>query len=79
MGWEGGEWLGSHKVAGEGYIFTKNIKMTFIGAIFTSTWHTKQLNPWTNSSASRVVIHSRLSACQGYLKATQALVDVRQA
>ena len=39
--------------------------MTTIGAIFTSTCHTKQLNPWSNSSASRVVILSRLSACQG--------------
>ena len=39
--------------------------MTSIGAIFTSTCHTKQLNPWQNSSSSRVVIHSRLSACQG--------------
>ena len=27
--------------------------------------HTKQLNPCTNSSASRVVNHSQLSACQG--------------
>ena len=38
--------------------------MTTIGAIFTSICHTKQLNPWPNSSASRVVIHSRLSARQ---------------
>ena len=30
----------------------------------TSTYHTKQLNPWANSSASRVVNHSQLSACQ---------------
>ena len=46
-------------------MFTKNREMTTIGAIFTSTCHTKQLNPWPNSSASRVVILSRLSACQG--------------
>ena len=39
--------------------------MTSIGAIFTFTYHTKQLNPWPNSSASRVVNYSRLSACQG--------------
>ena len=38
--------------------------MAFIGAIFTSTYHTKQLNPWPNSSASHVVNYSRLSACQ---------------
>ena len=36
-----------------------------IGAIFTSTYHTKQLNSWLNSSASRVVNYSQLSACQG--------------
>ena len=40
-------------------------QMTSIGAIFTSTCHTKQLNSWPNSSASRVVIQSQLSACQG--------------
>ena len=42
--------------------------MTTIGAIFTSTCHTKQLNPWPNSSASRVVILSRLPACQGKMR-----------
>ena len=55
----------SHKVAGKGYVFTKNSQMTSIGAIFTSTCHTKQLNPWPNSSVSCVVIHSWLSAYQG--------------
>ena len=65
-----GRWgrSGSHEVAGKGSIFTKNREMTTTGAIFTSTCHTKQLNPWPNSSASRVVIHSRvhsrLSTCQ---------------
>ena len=39
--------------------------MASIGAIFTSTHHTKQLNPWPNSSASHVVNQSQLSACQG--------------
>ena len=39
--------------------------MASIGVILTSTYHTKQLNPWPNSSASRVVNYSRLSACQG--------------
>ena len=38
--------------------------MASIGVIFTSTCHTKQLNPWPNSSASRVVNYSQLSACQ---------------
>ena len=32
--------------------------------IFTSTYHTKQLNPWPNSLASHVVNYSWLSACQ---------------
>ena len=57
--------MGSHKVMGKGYIFNKNSQMTFIGVIITSTCHIKSLNPWTNSSASCVVIHSWLSACQG--------------
>ena len=38
--------------------------MACIGAIVTSTYHTRQLNPWRNSSANRVVNYSRLSACQ---------------
>ena len=42
----------------KGYVFTKNREMTSISAIFTSTCHTKQLNPWLNSSASHVVIQS---------------------
>ena len=62
---EGRGWAGSHEVAGKGYHFTKNSQMTSIGAIFTSTCHTKQLNPWPNSSASRVVNHICLSAFQG--------------
>ena len=60
-GWE----VGSHEVAGKGYVFTKTSQMASIGAIFTSTYHTKQLNPWPNSSASRVVNYSWLSASQG--------------
>ena len=64
---EGWGWAGSHEVVGKGYVFTKNSQMTSIGAIFTPTCHTKQLNPWTNLSANCVVIHSRLSACQGQM------------
>ena len=53
-------------MAGIGYVFTKTSQMASIGVIFTSTYHTKQLNPWPNSSASpRVVKYSQLSACQG--------------
>ena len=37
---------GSHKVAGKRYSNTENIQMASIGAIFTSTYHTQQLNPW---------------------------------
>ena len=37
--------------------------MASIGAIFSSTYHTKQLNPWPNSSASHVVVYSWLSGC----------------
>ena len=61
----GARWAGSHEVAGKGYVFTKTSQMTSIGAIFTSTYYTKQVNPWPNSSASRVVDYSQLSACQG--------------
>ena len=57
--------MGSHEVAGKGYVLTKTSQMASIGVIFTSTYHTKQLNPWPNSSASRVVNYSQLSACQG--------------
>ena len=58
-------WVGSHEVAGKGYVFTKTSQMASICVIFTSTYHTKQLNPWPNSSTSRVVNYSQLSACQG--------------
>ena len=64
MEWEGGGWAGSHKVVGKGSVFTKTNQMASIGAIFTSTYHTKELNPWPNSPASRVVKNSQLSACQ---------------
>ena len=58
-------YLGSHEVAGKGYVFTKTSQMASIGVILTYTYHTKQLNPWPNSSASRAVNYSQLSACQG--------------
>ena len=57
--------MGSHEVAGKGYVFTKTSQMASIGVIFITTYHTKQLNPWPDSSASRVVNYSQLSACQG--------------
>ena len=39
--------------------------MASIDVISTSTYHTKQLNPWPNSSVSHVVNYSQLSVCQG--------------
>ena len=65
QGGRGAGWVGSHEVAGKGYVLTKTSQMASIGVIFTSTYHTRQLNPWPNSSASRVVNYSQLSACQG--------------
>ena len=73
---------GSYKVADKGYIFTKTSQMASIGA---TTYHTKQLNPWPNSSASCVVNYIATAGCllvQGicsHLKVTWALVDVWQA
>ena len=40
-------------------------QMASIGAIFTSTYYTKQLYPGPNSPATGVVNYSWLSACQG--------------
>ena len=57
--------MGSHEVAGKGYVFTINSQIASTGAFLISTYHTKQLNPWSNSSASHVVNYSQLSACQG--------------
>ena len=52
-------------MAGKGYIKTENSQMASNIAVFTSTYHTKQLNPWQpNSSANCVVKYSRLSVCQ---------------
>ena len=58
----------SHEVVGKGYVFTKTSQMTSIGVIFTSTYHTKQFNPWPNSSASHVMNYSQLSDCQGNMQ-----------
>ena len=47
--------------------------MASIGAIYTSTYHAKQLNTWPNSSAGCVVSYRRLRLCQGiwsHLKVT---------
>ena len=74
IGWEGERWVGSNRVAGshkvveKGYVNTKTSQTTSCGAIFTSTYHTKQLNAWPNSSGSCVMDHSWLSTCQGKME-----------
>ena len=42
-----------------------NSQIASIRAIFISTYHTKQLNPWPTPPASHVVIYSQLSTCPG--------------
>ena len=69
--------MGSHKVVGKGYVFTKTSQMASIGVIFTSTYHTKQLNPWPNSSSSYVVNYSYLSICQGDMQPFEGDPDTR--
>ena len=56
--------------------------MASVGAIESSTYHTKQLNLWPNSSASCVVNYSQLSVVQerwSHLKTTQIFMGVWQA
>ena len=60
--------MGSHKVVGKAYVFTKNSQMASIGAIFTSTYQTKQLNPCPNPSASSCGELQLLSAYQGNME-----------
>ena len=79
IGREGGEWAGTHIVAGKGYVYTENSQMASIGAIFNSTYHTKLQNPWPCSSANCVVNYILLSAFQGiwsHLKATLRCIDI---
>ena len=52
-------------MAGKGCVVTKTSQMASIGAIFTTTYHTKQLNPWPKSPVSHAVKYSQPSACQG--------------
>ena len=69
--------MGSHTVAGKGYFFTKTNQMASIGGIFTSTYNTKQLNLWPNSSASRVVNYSQLSGFQGDMQPFEGDLSTR--
>ena len=48
---------------GKGSVNTENSQMVSVDAIFTSTYHTKQVDPWPNSSASRVMNCHWHSAC----------------
>ena len=60
--------VGSYEVVDKGYVNTENNHMASIDAIFSSTYHIKQLNPWPNSSSSFVVIYNWLSACPTYME-----------
>ena len=60
--------MGRHKVVGKSYAFTKTSQMASTGVIFTSTYHTKHLNPWPSSLASHVVNYSHLSSCPGNME-----------
>ena len=82
IGWESGVQVGSPKVASRGYVFTKTSQMASISAIFTLTYHTKQLNPWPNSSTSHGVNYVHPAVClpreyyAANLKTTLTFVDI---
>ena len=81
---EGGGWWEATERQAKALSKLKKAKIndTPIGAVFTSTYHTNQLNQWTTSSASRMVIYSFLSTSPGYrnhLKTIHALVNIWQA
>ena len=54
--------------------------MASIAAIFTSTYHAKQLNPWLNSSAivDGVVNYNWLTACQGEMESFKKSIHGHQ-
>ena len=62
-------------VEGKAYVNTENRQMTSISAIFT---HTRQLNPWQNSSASRVVNYRWMSTCEGQLELFEDHLSTRE-
>ena len=55
--------MGSHKVAGKGYVFTKNSQMTYIGVIFPSISHTKQLAKFMDKLISQSCGDLQLAVC----------------
>ena len=68
---------GNHQVASKSYLKTKNSQITYIGAMFTSAYHKKQLRPWPNSSASHVLSYSWWSACQGDMEPFEGDLSTR--
>ena len=56
---------------------TKTRQIASISAIFTSTYHSKQLNSWPNSLANRVVNYSQLSAFQGNTEPFEGDLNIR--
>ena len=55
----------------------KQQPMVSIGASFTSSYHTKQLNPWPNWPANHVVNYSQLSACQREMEPSEDHLSTR--
>ena len=70
--------MGSHEVVGKGYVNTKSSQTVSIGAIFTFMYNTKQLNPWPNSSASRIVNYSPLSSRLGEMEPFEDNLSTRR-
>ena len=60
--------VGSQKVMGKSYVNTEASQIVCIGAIFNSTYHMKQLNPWLNSPASCMMIYGWFSAYKGEME-----------
>ena len=55
--------MGSHKVPGKGYVNTKTSQMASIGAIFTSTYHTKQLRKSMAKLISQSCAELQVAVC----------------
>ena len=55
-------------MAGKGFVNTEGSQMVSFDAIFSSMYHTKQLNAWPSSSVSHVVIYSWLYVCPGEME-----------
>ena len=65
MGWRV---VDSYEVVGKGYVNIENNQIAYIDAIFSSTYHIKQLNKQPTSSSSFVVIYSQLSVSPAYME-----------